>query len=134
MEQNEVEQVNESYKRCLKNPHFFDDFYKTFMAQDAHIIEKFKNTDMNHQMAALRHGLQYMIMFASGSSIAAAKVEDLAVTHDRNHRNIPAHMYDAWLTSLLATIQKHDPECTDNLLRDWRNVLSHGIMRMKTMF
>lgn len=134
MEQAEVDQALASYKRCLESPEFFPDFYRFFKGKGSHIVEKFKNTDMNRQMEALRHGLQYMIMFASGSKIAAMKIEDLGITHDRYHRDIRPEMYDDWLASLLETIQRHDPEFNEELAMSWRNVLGHGIRRMKAMY
>lgn len=134
MDESEVEKVNESYKRCLEKADFFVDFYKNFAGKGPHIVERFAKTNMERQMNALRFGLQYMIMFASGSKIAAAKIEDLATTHDRNHRNIGPELYDAWTESLLETVQTHDPQFSDELAMNWRNVLGHGIRRMKAMY
>lgn len=131
MEQSEVELVNESYQRCLQAQSFFTDFYAIFMAHGPEIREKFAQTDMNRQMHALKNGLQYMIMYATGSKIAAAKIEDLALTHDRHHRNILPEMYDVWTASLLKTVKKHDPEFSDTLAMSWRNVLDHGTRQLK---
>ena len=134
MQTEEAEIVNQSYKRCLESPSFMSDFYEVFMAKDGHIREKFSHTDMSHQMRALRDGIQYMIMFAAGSHIAEAKVEDLALHHDRDHRNIAPALYEIWVQSLLETLQKHDPLYSEELALHWRNVLAHGILRMQAKF
>lgn len=134
MEQSEIDLVGESYKRCLEVPTFFEDFYAIFTAQGPHIREKFEKTDMDRQMHALKHGLQYMIMYATGSKIASAKIEDLALTHDRHHRNIVPEMYDAWTASLLKAVQKHDPQYSDTLGMSWRNVLDHGTRQLKAKY
>lgn len=134
MADTEIQRVSASYKRCLESPEFFDVFYKNFTSKGPRVVEKFKNTDMKRQMDALKHGVQYMIMFAEGSKIAAAKVEDLGVTHDRNHRDISPELYTDWLKSLIETIKQFDPEYTDDLGRDWEEVMGHGIRRMKAMY
>lgn len=130
----EIQLVEESYKRCIAQENFFPDFYRNFMGKGPVIVEKFKNTDMNHQMNALKHGLQYMIMFAEGSKIASTKVESLGLTHDRNHRDISPELYDLWMQSLLETIKTHDELYTDELGHYWRNVMSHGIQHIKGMY
>ena len=130
----EITLVTQSYERCMQSPTFFSDFYSHFMSKGRLIQEKFKNTDMTHQMNALKHGLQYMIMFASGSKIAATKIDDLATTHDRNHRAISPDMYEDWMASLLQTVKEHDKEYSKELAWAWKNVMSHGIVRMKTRF
>lgn len=134
MEQQELDLVNQSYNRCLENKDFFPHFYKNFTSKSPDIAERFKNTDMKRQMDALRLGLQYMIMFASGSKIAAAKVEDLGLTHDRHHRNITPELYEAWLQSLIETIKSCDPNYSDEIAMAWRNTLGFGIRQMKSMY
>ncbi|WP_413559035.1 globin [Bdellovibrio sp. HCB209] len=133
-EQDDIDRVNASYQRCLLIPDFIADFYQNFTAKGPHIVEKFKGTDMKRQIDTLKHGLQYIIMYSSGSKIAMTKVEDLGVTHDRNHRNITPDLYEAWVTSLIETVRKHDPQYSDELAMSWRNVLSYGIQRMQNMY
>jgi hypothetical protein len=134
MGNDEIARVKESYQRCLESQEFFDVFYKNFTAKGPHIVDKFKDTDMKRQMDALKHGLQYMIMYAEGSKIASAKIEDLGTTHDRKHRDITEGMYMDWTRSLVETIAKFDPQFNQDLARDWENVLSHGIRRIKAMY
>jgi hypothetical protein len=55
-----MNQFNDSFERCINDPHFLDQFYDIFLASSDEISAKFKDTDMGTQKAMLMTSLVYM--------------------------------------------------------------------------
>lgn len=130
----EIDQVKKSYQRCLLHPDFFDKFYEYFFKTDKRIPELFKNTDFTLQRTAIKHGIEYMIMYAEGSRIADAKIDSLSTKHDRNHLNITPDLYNNWMEALIKTIQSYDSEFNSDLQNSWTRILSYSISRIKSKY
>lgn len=133
-EKESIRKVNLSYKRCLLHEDFFTTFYEYFLKTDRRIAEHFQYTDFAQQRIAIKHGIEYMIMFAEGSRIASSKIESLSINHDRNHLNVQPELYKNWLNSLLKTIEVYDKEFNEDLKNSWIQILSYGISRMKAKY
>lgn len=117
--------VMQSYGRCCASPGFFDDFYQQFLASSDEVASKFSNTDLPAQKLLLRQGILNLVLYARG--LPSTKLQALAVTHAKGKLDIAPHLYDHWLSALLLTIRRHDPDADDTTLRAWSDVLSPGI-------
>ncbi|WP_286788353.1 MULTISPECIES: globin [unclassified Pseudomonas] len=120
-----ADQVMQSYGRCCASADFFDDFYTCFLASSPLIREKFVNTNMQAQKQLLRQGIMNLVMVARG--MPDTKLRALGETHCRHQMDIRPELYGIWVDTLLATISSHDPQCTDETLKAWRDVLNEGI-------
>lgn len=119
---NNTDLVFQSYGRCCRNDAFFIDFYDYFMSSSEVIKNRFINTDMAAQRHLLRNGIMQLILHARGMS--DRKLRALGESHNRNHYDIKPEWYDLWLSSLLKTVRKHDPEHTQTLESAWVEVLT----------
>ena len=117
--------VMQSYGRCCASSTFFDDFYHEFLSSSPLIRGKFVNTNMTAQKQLLRQGILNLVMYARG--MPDTKLRALGASHSRAGMDISPGLYGFWLDALLHTIKLHDPDCTAQTLRDWREVLSKGI-------
>ncbi|KXS53730.1 MAG: globin [Pseudomonadota bacterium] len=126
---NNTDLVFQSYGRCCRNDAFFIDFYDYFMSSSEVIKNRFINTDMAAQRHLLRNGIMQLILHARGMS--DRKLRALGESHNRNHYDIKPEWYDLWLSSLLKTVRKHDPEHTQTLESAWVEVLTPGIQLIK---
>jgi len=126
---NNTDLVFQSYGRCCRNDAFFIDFYDYFMSSSEVIKNRFINTDMAAQRHLLRNGIMQLILHARGMS--DRKLRALGESHNRNHYDIKPEWYDLWLSSLLKTVRKHDPEHTQTLESAWVEVLPPGIQLIK---
>lgn len=131
---NEINQVKKSYQRCLLHPEVFEKFYENFFKTDKRIPELFRNTDFTLQRTAIKHGIEYMIMYAEGSRIADAKIDSLSTKHDRNHLNVQPELYNNWMEALIKTIQLYDSEFNSDLQNCWTRILSYSISRIKSKY
>ncbi|MBK8817090.1 MAG: hypothetical protein IPN42_16990 [Methylococcaceae bacterium] len=119
-----IEIVKESMQRCLRKPDFMDKFYDEFL-KSAEVQEKFKNTNMTMQKVILKSSLHLMLATAKGTPGAA--MDKLALSHDRGHKAIPAHLYKVWLEAMLYAVKVTDPEYTPELDGVWREVMLPGV-------
>ena len=133
-----VQLVQQSFGRCLLNKtlsnSFLDAFYEEFLASDPRIKPMFSNTDMEKQKDLLKQGLVMLLMYGKGSAMAKSAIEQLALKHDHNHLNIEPWMYRLWVQSLLACVNKYDPNYDDALNAMWNEALDLGIGVMKQAY
>ena len=110
-----MNQFNDSFERCINDPHFLDQFYEHFLASSDEVSVMFKNTDMGTQKVMLMTSLVYMSEAHPGllSSIAD------------KHNHIKPYLYTLWLDSLIATAKFIDPLFDAEIL--WRETLQPGI-------
>lgn len=119
-----VNMVKESMQRCLAQPEFLDRFYDEFM-RIPEVRDKFLNTNMAMQKIVLKSSLYLMLNAAKGSCGDA--MNKLAISHDRNHRNIPRSLYDLWLNAMIGAVKATDINCTPEIENAWREVMKPGI-------
>jgi hemoglobin-like flavoprotein len=127
-----TEDVMQSYGRCCRAAEFFDDFYEHFLQSSEEIRSKFVNTNMQAQKTLLRQGIMNLVMVSRG--MPDTKLRQLGETHSTRGFNIPPHLYDLWVHSLLVTIKKHDPEYSNDTRDAWLQVLNHGIAVIKSLY
>jgi hemoglobin-like flavoprotein len=118
----------DSLDRCNADSEFLDRFYETFLASDAKVREKFKNTDFDRQKKALRESLDFMLLAATDEDTGPQRhLKDLAILHSRSKLDVGAEYYDLWLDSLLATAKETDPQYSDEIGDAWEKVMMVGV-------
>jgi hemoglobin-like flavoprotein len=124
-----INHVNLSYGRCSMSPGFFDSFYDIFLKSSPDVAPMFANTDFSKQKVLIKSGISFVIMYAKDQqgAFAKAKLDFIGEVHDHVHRNVKANMYPLWIDSLLKAVQKHDPEYTPQLDKEWREVIKPAI-------
>ena len=124
----------ESYARVgakdLETSEFFNAFYKQFLNSSPEVADKFQNTDMASQLQMLRISLDHMIYFAIDKE-ETDSITHVAKIHSQAQTDIPEHLYELWLDSLLLTVSKFDSQYTPNVEAAWREALSPAIEFMK---
>jgi len=124
---------DESYVRVLdrevEGRAFFAAFYERFLAASPQVAEKFRHTDMARQQAMLKKAFYHLLAFYA-SSHADYYLQQVAISHDRDHRDIPPALYDLWLESLIDTVSVFDEQFDDDVELAWRLVMTPGIVFM----
>lgn len=126
--------VKRQFGICCSHSEFLDDFYRDFTSKSPDIQKAFANTDMRAQKEALKSGLTFLIMYASGNTFAANKLDRLGQTHSRNGYNIRPQLYSIWIDSLLRTVQKHITGFDQVAEQAWRRVLQLGVKRIQSAY
>ena len=126
--------VKRQFGESTSNPSFFDDFYREFTHQSPEIAAAFAKTDMKSQKEALRSGLSFLIMYASGNSFAVDKLDRLGKTHCRTGYNIKPTLYPIWINSLVRTVKKHVVGFDRTSEAAWRHVLQLGVNRIQSSY
>lgn len=129
-----IQQFVDSYSRIggrdLASSDFFDAFYRHFVGASPEVAEKFKDTDMARQREMLRLSLDHMVYFAIDKD-ETKEIARVARIHNRTGADIPPHLYDLWLDSLLETVSKYDPDYSPAVEAAWREALLPAIDYMK---
>ena len=87
----------------------------------------FSNTDMQKQNELLSDAIDSLISFSEGDVAARRHLDEIALSHDREHLNIKPEWYPLWMEALRDTIHESDPGATTQLLADWNTVLQPGV-------
>jgi hemoglobin-like flavoprotein len=126
----------DSLARCLKEPHFLQEFYAVFMASSDEVREKFRDTDPVRQAKVLAESLYALAVVAQGQegSPAWGDFPRLAVHHDRHHLAIRPELYDLWLQCLVDTARRCDPSFTPAIEEAWARTLSIGIEYLRSRY
>jgi len=127
MSREQVDAFRASLKRCLDDPAFMKDFYGRFTSASPEVGEKFKNTDFERQNRVLADSLYLMAAGAQGGeeSIAWREMKHIALRH--RELGLGPHLYDLWLSCLLAAAGQHDPQWTPDVEAAWKETLAPGI-------
>ncbi|MGI9203151.1 MAG: globin [Woeseiaceae bacterium] len=129
-----IQQFVDSYARVgakdLESGGFFDAFYQRFVASSPSIAEKFQYTDMARQREMLRVSLDHMVYFAIDKE-ETAEISRVASAHANTAADVPAHLYEIWLDSLLATVSEFDPQFDPEIEAAWRSALAPSIDYMQ---
>ncbi len=125
---------DQSYERVLdvhvNDQDIFDAFYEHFINASEEVKEKFADTDMDRQKRMLKKSFYSLLVFYA-SNTADEYLKKMAEKHSKKGVDIPAHLYDLWMDSLVATVARFDPLFDEEIGLAWRLVLSSGITYMK---
>ncbi len=128
MDKDDIRKVKRSYSRCfIGDKNLIDGFYEIFLNSSPDIAVMFKNTDFHQQKLLLRQGINCMIMFTEGVFAGNFCLEEIKISHNKRHINIHPSYYPFWKNSLLATLEKYDPEFNDELRQLWHKTIDTGI-------
>lgn len=117
-------QFNESFKRCVNDPYFIDNFYDIFLSSSDEVKLIFRNTDIETQKVMLITSMAYMTDAYSNKPNLLA---DIAEKHNKSNLDIKPHLYTLWLDSLIAAAKSIDPLFNSHTEQLWRTVLQPGI-------
>ena len=134
MPQDSVDLFRHSLHRCLGDPAFLQSFYEAFVGSSDEVREKFKNTDMERQVRMLESSLYVLAVAVQGGANSPARgdLPRIAERHSRKDLDIGPELYDLWLSALLETAKRYDPEFTPEIEDAWRNTLAAGIDYMRS--
>ena len=121
-----IENVKNSYGRCLGSPDFFDRFYDVFLKSNPKIPVLFSKTDFTEQKKLIRHGINLIIMYADGNIVGMSGLKRINETHNGS-LNIDHSLYAYWKESLMQVIREYDERFDFRLENEWSEVLDKGI-------
>jgi hemoglobin-like flavoprotein len=131
-----IDAFRASLKRCLVTPGFLREFYEVFSASSGEVREKFRDTDLDRQARVVADSLYIMAVAAQSKedSVAWAEMARLAERHGHLDRNVRPELYDGWLSCLLQTAGKYDPQFSPEIEAAWRETLAPGIEFMRSRY
>jgi len=131
----EIELFNDSLARCLRGGQFFQRFYELFLASAEEVRVKFGTTDFRRQRRMLQTSFYMLVEYmALGWPECEAYLERIAAAHGKHGRDIPPHLYDLWLESLLRAVKECDDRCSTEVEAAWRYVMGAGILFLKARY
>ena len=128
-----IQEFNDSFARVTDpalGPRLFDAFYDRFIASDAAVAEKFRQTDLEHQKQMLRESLAEMRGFFLDPR-SNPYIVTLARIHGARGHDVAPALFDRWCDCLVAAVLEVNPKATDNVELAWRIVMAPGIEFMK---
>jgi hemoglobin-like flavoprotein len=123
-----------SYDRCCAVPQFFQSFYETFFQACPEAKPLFAGTDFDRQTRLLRHAIGLLLIFPRQPDGEPTLLTRLAERHSRRGLAIAPRLYAPFVEALLATVRRHDPECTPAVERAWRETVSQGVTYMQSRY
>jgi hemoglobin-like flavoprotein len=127
-------EFNESLDRCLADEAFLDRFYHRLTSSSEEIAEKFRQTDLDRQKAALKTDL-FVLLFAHEWNLAGdAYLQGVARRHSSKDLDVRPELYDVWIDCLLQTAADFDPSFGPQVGDAWRQVVGPGIAFLKTAY
>lgn len=126
-----AELFNDSYERNILNngEEFFGLFYRIFLSQSTKAKAAFEKVDMEKQQQMMKASVMVLVSFHS-TGHADEGIRQLSRIH--NNRHISPDLYQAWMDSLINTLERSDPLHTDEHALAWQKTLAPGIQFMKT--
>ena len=136
MTEQEAEIFNDSFERCKSNVEFLDYFYAIFMDSNDEVKQKFEHTEYKKKKANVVHSI-YVLMSLVSNSANNSDLEDMgrvAKLHDREHLDVGPHLYDCFLASILAAVEKYDKRYNAEIENAWQKMMLQGIEFMKSRY
>lgn len=124
----------DSLSRCRSSPGFIHGFYERFLSSSPDVARKFRFTDFERQERMLARSLELVAAATAGDPDGLAEITQRAETHDREHLNIGAPLYDLWLESLIAEARSTDPVWSERVEAAWRTILGFAIHHMMARY
>ena len=136
MSPDHVEVFRASLNRCLASSGFLESFYESFVGSSDEVREKFKSTDMKRQVRMLEDSLYVLAVAVQGGQDSPARgaLPGIARRHSREELDIRPELYDLWLSSLVETARRHDPDFDAGTEAAWRESLAPGIEYMRSHY
>ena len=124
-----IENVLQSYRRCLRHGNFFTVFYSYFLEQDDKIEAMFSDVDWYKQKQLIERAVKHAILYAKERDMPMVNqlMSTLAKSHSKAHLNVKPEWYPIWLDSMVEAVSLCDPKYTAKLGMQWREVLMPAI-------
>ena len=132
MSEDDLENFNDSLARCTGSSRFAERFYERFTASSEEVRHFFRNTDMQRQRRLIAASFYLVMLAMDGQPEGKLHLERMGELHGPGAQDIPAHLYDVWLTCLIQTVQECDPQFSSEVERVWRRVMEGGIRVLKS--
>jgi len=126
MTEEEIEQLNDSFERCVSDEEFMEVFYQDFLANPP-VAEKFANTDLRRQKRMVKASLHMMISAVSRRQQDLSYLGEIAERHSRRGVGIQPYLYELWMQSLLRAVRHCDRRCNTAIETLWRQALDPAI-------
>ena len=123
-----------SYERCCTDPGFLRAFYDDFFARCPEAKPRFARTDFERQNKLLRHAFGLLLIFPNQARTEPSVLTRVAERHSRRDLDIPPALYAPFIESLIATVQRNDPEFSSAVERAWRETLAPGVAYMQARY
>lgn len=123
-----------SYERCRNMPSFFEAFYQTFFEVCPQAKPLFTRTDFERQHRLLQHAIGLLLIFPSQPDTDPVLLRRVAERHSRRDLDVHPSLYEPFIDSLIATVERFDPEFTPDLARAWRNAVAKGVEYMQSKY
>lgn len=126
-----------SFDRCNGSPDFLTGFYEHFFEACPDAKPLFARTDIEKQARALRDaiGLLLIAPFLSGDQGGEGNMlSRIAERHSRRQLNVEPRFYAPFIESLLATVEKFDPEYSPDVDVAWRSAIAKGVAYMRARY
>lgn len=127
-----VNNVRESFDRCLKQPNFIENFYQKLFTYDAGIQPKFSNTLFTVQKALVTNGLKKLLAYAEGDAAAQGELDLIKKSHAKSQMDIKPEWYAHFISALIATAKEMDPSYSPSLDGDYKAAMQPGIDIIKS--
>ena len=127
MTETQIRDFHASFHRCMTHRRFFDLFYDDFLNSSIEVRQKFQRTDFARQKRALRLSFLLVMDAVVHKTNDFSVLEPNAISHSRTKTNIPPHLYDLWLDSLLRTVKTCDSRYSAKTERLWREAFKPAI-------
>jgi hemoglobin-like flavoprotein len=130
MVEHDIEQAEESYRRCVNAAGFFPAFYELLLASDPRIPPMFAATRFDRQNKLLQHGLGVLLIYAKRPN--PALLDRIATRHGRGDLRVPAELYPRFVEALVSAVERFDPEFGPEVANSWRRAMEPGIAYMQS--
>ena len=132
--QQAMHKAMESYNRCRESVGFVEEFYRMFFAVYPEVRGRFP-TDLAKQYYLLRESLDLILQFPTDALAEPTTLTRVAESH--RQRKIGTAFYDSFTSILIETVQRHDPWCGVDLVRQeivdaWKVTILPAIQYMKS--
>jgi|APSaa5957512535_1039671.scaffolds.fasta_scaffold244664_1 hemoglobin-like flavoprotein len=134
-----LSEFSRSYERILgasvqmkseRAEQFFEYFYQHFLGSSQEVRDAFRGTDISKQAGMLKRSLFFSVGFIS-SQESSEFMEKIGRAHSRKEHDIAAPLYELWMTSMVAAVEKYDPECSESVKLAWCLALAPAVSYMK---
>lgn len=123
-----------SYARCLATAGFLEDFYRDFFRRCPQAEPLFARTNFSRQVRLLQHAIGLLLSYPGQAGRTPQLLERVAERHSRRDLDIAPELYEPFITSLVETVGRHDPEFTPELGAAWRASLAPGVAYMQSRY
>lgn len=123
-----------SYERASAKPEFYASFYANFFKACPDARARFAKTNFEHQHKLLHHAIGMLLIYPKHQTDEPNLLSRLAKRHGRKDLDIPTAMYPPFVDAIIVTLRQCDGSFSDQLEKDWRDIMAVGIGYMQSKY